>query len=111
LRDSGVTDKIHHQAILTADFARQKIDERLLKAPGAGVFIIQFYDFLESQLAQNLSDEFGILDGAWNFRREQIVFDADDYAPGFVVEPFRFPKLGLGWRKAQHNAEEKRQKA
>src|SRR6476620_10383796 len=72
LSDAGVPGEIDHETVLPADLARQKIDECLLQSPGAGVFNIELEHFLEPQLVQDLGHSLRILDGAWDFRRQEI---------------------------------------
>ena len=111
MRDAGVPGEIDHETVLSADLARQKIDECLLQSPGAGVFIVEFEDFFESQLVQDLGHGLRVLNGAWDFRRKQIVFDPNDHAPRFVIQSLRLSELGLGRREPETNADENREQA
>ena len=110
LCDAGMPSEVDHEAILAADFAWKKIDERLLQSPGSGLFIVEFDDFFESQLMQRLGDRFGIFDGAGNFRRQQVIFNPNDYAPGLVIKPFRLSNLRIGRRKPETSADQNGEK-
>ena len=62
--------EIEHEAVISTNLARQKIDERLLQSPGTGVFIVEFKDFFESQLWKHLGHGLRILNRARDFRRQ-----------------------------------------
>ena len=95
LCDAGMSGEIDHEAILPTNLARQKINERLLQAAETGVFVIEFHDFIESQLTQELADGLGIFDGTRDFRRKEIVLDPDHDAPGLVIQTFRLSDLSV----------------
>src|SRR5580765_474701 len=64
LRDTGMSDKIDHMAIVSTDLARQEIRERLLQTASARILVVEFNNLIESQLAKRLGHCFGILNRA-----------------------------------------------
>ncbi len=109
--DAGVAGEINDETILAPDFTRKKIDQSLLQPAGTGVFVVELHDLLKTELAQHRGHSFGILNGPGNFRREQIVFDADDDTPRLVIESLGLSYLSLGGGGAERNGNEYRDEA
>src|SRR6185436_5381541 len=93
LRDTGMSDKIDHKAIVSTDLARQKIRERLLKTASTRILVVEFNDLFEAQLAERLGHCFGVLNRARNVRGEKIVLHSDHNGPRLVIQSFRLPQL------------------
>jgi len=95
LRDAGVPGEEHDDAILAPDLAGQHVLEDVMDGLEAGVLVVDLDDFLESELAQGLSHGFPVCHRRRQFGGDEIVVDAEDDRPGFVVEPLGAPKLRI----------------
>src|SRR6185295_9111142 len=91
LRDTGMSDKIDHKAIVSTDLPRQEIRERLLQTASARILVVEFNNLIESQLAECLGHCFGVLNRAGSVGGEKIVFHSDHNGPRLVIESFRLP--------------------
>ena len=60
------------------------------------VGVVMVKDILETHLSKRLGHGLGIVHRTGSRRRQEIVFNADNDRPGFVVEPFGFSQLGMG---------------
>ena len=89
-----MSGEIKHEAIISTNLARQEISERLLQSPRTRIFVVEFNDLFESQVTECLGDRFGILNGAGNFRRQEIVLYPNDNGPRLVIQPFWLSQLG-----------------
>src|SRR5438067_2344878 len=92
-RDTGMSDKLNHEAIVSTDLAGQEIRERLLQTASTRILVVEFNDLVEAQLAERLGHCFGILDRAGNVWREEVVLHSDYNGPRLVIQSFRLPQL------------------
>src|SRR5437868_3814271 len=54
LRDTRMSDEIDYKAIIATDLAGQKIRECLLQTASTRIFVVEFNDLIEAQLAEGL---------------------------------------------------------
>lgn len=93
LRQPGVAGKKEHDTVLSPDLTRQIIVENVEETSGGRLLVLDFDDLIKPEPSQRLRDRVRAFERSHTWR-DEIVLDADDDGPRFIVQPLRFPDLG-----------------